>query len=503
MKHKTRFSHFLIIAIVSVFLFSTHSWASGSQEQSSAVRDLLHKNLGETEYKDYFFRDVPISGFGVGTVYQIKTDKLKDSHVDESYQDGLKTEVGTWLNSDVVQTDAEKQSINSTIIREAKSGKHEIATEDKDAVSLKAVVPNIEQIVSLSSEADYSKGVQVSLSATDIVVRKLNLNGLQDAIDNYDLQVSAIGSLLDNKNMVCTGDVELVGYTVAVNVDKTINASLDAQLTSASQKPNPSLNLSIQKSGTGTYSVSSTEAVIAAVLFQKTSTLHLKAPTGSRSIVRLLKVDTVPLPWKVPDGVKEFTVDLVGAGGGGGHTFPNAAAGGGGAGGYVLKHFILKDTDPKSYPFKVGKASYGATDETKMTWFGDKAFLHADGGKDSPSITANNNIYPGYGGAGGAAGGSALADGDIAKPGDTGETIDNSNGSVKPGGKGASTIFGEGGQGGRNQFEGQDADQEHYGSGGGGGAGAEDQNSAAQYKTSSGAPGVIRISYELNYKQSQ
>ncbi len=197
--------------------------------------------------------------------------------------------------------------------------------------------------------------------------------------------------------------------------------------------------------------------------------------------------------WKAPEGVTLIKVEAWGGGGGTGAPANNARRGGGGGGAYSEKAFCV--TPGETYSFVVGTGGAATGGNGGDTYWVDPQTLIAKGGFGASGSSggaggaASDAEYISYGGGNGASSTGSASGGGGGGAGSCGAGI---NASGCTGGGATDEHGGKGGNG--VDSEGRGKNGSNYGGGGGGSWRYGDTGNAG----TTGACGLIRITYVLS-----
>jgi len=245
------------------------------------IRKSLVKAYGQ-DFSAYQFRGTPVGNFGVGTMY---LKELKDPQ---------KNPESNWLvghpDTMFVETVSpeDKQRILKRIFPEGEMGSAKFNQEISTGLSLGAVIPTIQGLLNIGGDVDLTKGVRVTLNASEAINRKMNWTEFKGAIEDGLIQSDIAKHLHRGDFVLGAADIVLMGYTVQVTVDQKANASLHGKLNDAVGKmlgKDASLKVKVSRTEQGTFAVESVNPVIVAVLY--------KDPPPARGS---LLADNVPSP---------------------------------------------------------------------------------------------------------------------------------------------------------------------------------------------------------------
>jgi hypothetical protein len=272
----TKKTVFLIAVLLCINLII--GCASSYQKE---VKKKLKKEIG-VDYPSYTFRSQPVGNFGVGTMYELRVsdkDVVKEG-IDSRW---LKGHSSTWFADGISEDD--KKEIMKKLIITGNTGKFSLSDTITTKLGLEATVP-IKEIVNVGVGIDYKKGVTVTLKADSATDRQLDITAFQSAAKKNKFNSDVQDVIKEGEFIIGAKDVVLNGYSAEIKIDKSINPKLDLALNQAVGKvigADAKMKLSAQLGQDGTYIVSASEPVVAAVLWKtppKSGTVHGIAPVN-------------------------------------------------------------------------------------------------------------------------------------------------------------------------------------------------------------------------------
>lgn len=225
----------------------------------------LKKELGR-DYPSYTFRSQPVGNFGVGTMYSSKVsdEEVITEDIDSRWLLGHPL---TWFDKGISEDD--KKETMEEIIITGKTAKFSLSETISTKLGLEATVP-IKEIVTVGAGIDYKKGLSVTLKADSVTDRQLNLTAFITAAENkFKPEVQKV--ILQREFIIGAKDIVLNGYSAEIKIDKSINPKLDVALNKAIGTTigiDAKMKVSVQYGQNGTYVVSASEPVVAAVLWK-------------------------------------------------------------------------------------------------------------------------------------------------------------------------------------------------------------------------------------------
>jgi hypothetical protein len=219
------------------------------------------------DFDEYVFRASPVGNFGVGTMYA------------RDIEDPGKNPESGWLigHPDTMFEPSvsaqEKAELLARIFPEGSLGSKKLSQTISTGLSLEAVIPNLRGLIDAGGDVDLSKGVSVTLSASEAVNRRMNWTEFVRAIKAGQIK-SEIAKYLNRPGSFVLGaaDIRLEGFKAFLTVDKSVNASLHASLNEAAGKvlgKESSLKVKVSQSEEGAFTVEAVNPVIAAVLWKE------------------------------------------------------------------------------------------------------------------------------------------------------------------------------------------------------------------------------------------
>lgn len=229
------------------------------------IKNKITKELG-VDYKDYVFRAQPVGTFGVGTMYlsHVSDKETIKEGVTERFLVGRPS---TWFADTV--SEEEKKEIMEKMIAKGDTGKFNLSDTISTKLGLDATVP-IKEIVTAGVEVNYKKGISIMLKAESATDRQLDLTVFKKAAnEKFSPEMQEV--IKHGEFIIGAKDVVLNGYSVEVKIDKTINPKLDLALNQAIGMiigKDTRMNVSRPYNQSGTYVITASEPVIAAVLWK-------------------------------------------------------------------------------------------------------------------------------------------------------------------------------------------------------------------------------------------
>jgi hypothetical protein len=257
MKKKT---FFLIAAICCITLL-----IGCATSYQGTVADKFENEFGD--YASYTFRIQPVGNFGVGTMLELRASD-KDVVKEDIDTRWLKGHSSTWFADDISEED--KIETMKKLIITGETGKFSLSETTTKNLGLEAAMP-IKQIISVGAGIDYKKGVTVNLKADSVTDRQLDITTFESAAKSkFKSEVKDV--IKKGDYIIAAKDLVLNGYSAEITIDKSINAGLNAKMNEAlalAAGSDAKIKITAGNSQDGTYVISASEPVIAAVLWKK------------------------------------------------------------------------------------------------------------------------------------------------------------------------------------------------------------------------------------------
>ncbi len=231
--------------------------ASGADYASEMKRAL--RSTFKADYGRYQFFGLPVSNFGVGTMYPAAA-KASDFDVTTA---GLYGDPNTWWIDDL--TTAQKEQLFREAFPGGGTGPIALKFDKKKHFSLDLVFPALAKLLSASGNIDYKNHITVALDFTNADNRRINWSALGD--DTPKIKPSVVKHLQAKDYVITIGDVVLYGYSASLVVDKTLDVGAKAKLLNAWKafSKDTSVAFSYSTGEAGNFSVKATAPVIAAI----------------------------------------------------------------------------------------------------------------------------------------------------------------------------------------------------------------------------------------------
>jgi hypothetical protein len=241
----------------SALLFGPRAFA---QDYSKEMKNMLQSSL-KVDYKAYQFFGIPMSNFGVGTMYPLGS-KSKKFDVKTA---GLYGDPNTWW-MDI--SDAQRDDARKLMFPSGESGTVDLKGKKTKSISLSLVLPALFKVVSGNGSIDWNKTTTVTLTADTAENHIINWTELDEAASTKHIIKEAVAKHIHAKDFVITvGDVVLYGFTAHVAVTKGTDAKIGAQLTEAAAQfgKDSKLNFEYKSNTDGSFDLKSKKPVVVAV----------------------------------------------------------------------------------------------------------------------------------------------------------------------------------------------------------------------------------------------
>jgi hypothetical protein len=249
--------------LLTVFIMFILLTGCNEPNYGDMMRDAFKAALGG-DFNGYQFRSFPVDNFGVFTMY------------DGSY-DPANFLCATWsclgVAPNEVPTDSQALMNVNGNVDPGQGGNISLSTDTQTEIGLNVVVPQILGILNVNASGDWKKHVTVNLNATGghqrfVVAQKLAdyLNGLGD--NDVRKRAYRNGTLT-----VVVSDLIIDSLTATIDLDSSLQATLDAKLSQALQGrtgtvigKDAAVSFKVNSATTGHYEFQTVSSVIVAML---------------------------------------------------------------------------------------------------------------------------------------------------------------------------------------------------------------------------------------------
>ncbi|MEL6949085.1 MAG: hypothetical protein AAGM16_03005 [Pseudomonadota bacterium] len=218
--------------------------------------------LTEDELVGFRFYGQPKSGPGVGSMYYPNALDPKAGRPQ------LLTNPERWFRSDVP---IERQrTVNKRIIFDGINEGFASNTTYSTSSDLGFALPLKGYLASVGFEIEGQRGVTVSFSADKLIAREIVFDELYNEENRRDLKQSISNRLTTKNYVIIDADYYLEGMKIRIDVDESVNPSLNASLAVAPEVIEAgSLKMTMKKVRSGVYELASQSGVVIAVSFGK------------------------------------------------------------------------------------------------------------------------------------------------------------------------------------------------------------------------------------------
>ena len=234
------------------------------QLMANKVREALGKKSN-----GYTFATYPLDNFGLATAYEDKVDPSKEL-------------CATWDCLGVSDDDkvaamsaTEKLKLKVSTVQYADTGEGpalKLSDDEKNSISLKALLPKILQVLSLSFDFSNSKGVTTTLTMGPVTIRTLRRKEMLDRLGSKDAHPLEKAAFDQKKLVLVYSDIVVSSMTIDLKLDASTNADLEAKLEGALQGKvgqvigkDSSLSFKVDRADKGEYSFEINKPMILAV----------------------------------------------------------------------------------------------------------------------------------------------------------------------------------------------------------------------------------------------
>jgi len=235
----------------------------------------------------YTFATYPVDNFGLATAYEDKVDPSKEL-------------CATWdcLGvSDDAKVEAmspeEKLKLKVSAVQYADTGEGpalKLSDDEKNSISVKALLPKILQVLSLSFDFTHSKGVTTTLTMGPVTIRTLRRKEMMDHLNSKDAHPLEKAAFGQKKLVLVYSDIVVSSMTINLKLDASTNADLEAKLGGALQGKvgqvigkDSSLSFKVDRADKGEYSFEINKPMILAVYTKRQPAKGKLGPTRSWS----------------------------------------------------------------------------------------------------------------------------------------------------------------------------------------------------------------------------
>jgi hypothetical protein len=230
------------------------------QDYSKEMKSML-KNSLKVDYKTYQFFGIPMSNFGVGTMYP---EESKGNKFDVKTA-GLYGDPNTWW-TDI--PDTQREAARKLIFPSGESGSVDLKRKKTKSISLSLALPALFKLVTGNGSFNWNKTTTVTLTADTAENHLINWTELDDATSTQHIIKESVAKHIHAKDFVITvGDVVLYGFTAHVAVTKGTDVKVGAQLTGAAAQlgKDSKLDFEYKSNADGSFDLKSKKPVVVAV----------------------------------------------------------------------------------------------------------------------------------------------------------------------------------------------------------------------------------------------
>jgi hypothetical protein len=214
----------------------------------------------------YVFRASPVGNFGVGSVY---VDEMAGGDLAQVESNWFLGSPDTWLASTLPP--AERQRSIERVVSEGTMGTFRLDSTGSRGIQAQV---GIALVAALAGNAglEAQRGVETRLQADEVRQRRLNWAEFQAALRAGQIGREVADIVSKGRFVLAAADIVLTGYRAEIAVDESRAPTLAVHLRTRALLPSRAgvgANLRVAESARGRFVVSSTQPVVAAVLFKR------------------------------------------------------------------------------------------------------------------------------------------------------------------------------------------------------------------------------------------
>jgi hypothetical protein len=257
------------------------------------MKKLMHDTF-KADYSKYQFFEIPMSGFGVGTMYPKAAagDKI------DIKTEGLFGDPRTWWINPA-DSDANGKAADE-IFSSADSATVELKGNKTKSISLSAALPALFKLLTAKGGIEWSKTLQVSLTADSATNHLINWPALDDAVNGVPDQKPPAPKLIKDSVarhihqhdfVITVGDVVLTNFKAHVSIVGKLDANGQGQLDQAvaTFSKDSKVSFDYKSNGDGSFDLIAKKPVVVAVYIGI-------PPAGSLRAAGNVQVDVLKTP---------------------------------------------------------------------------------------------------------------------------------------------------------------------------------------------------------------
>jgi hypothetical protein len=240
-------------------------------QYAESVRNGLIATYGE-QINGYTVYGVPIGNRGVGTIYRCKSKCDSQALPKDLSTFDLVALGNHWIDQGAVPDQKEREQwmtyIFPAAVMPSTNGSSKVTISRNLGIDLSS-------LVEAGGKLDFSKGVATSLTVEAVVKRELVQLGWARAITKKVIAPDLLGYLKAGNILIVTKELELTGYQIKIDVDRSRNAELGAKLDELIAKNPTALKISglkaslqFKRDANGAFVADSRLPVVAAVMLK-------------------------------------------------------------------------------------------------------------------------------------------------------------------------------------------------------------------------------------------
>jgi hypothetical protein len=270
----------------------TGALASGCSVNYGTEMQKTFQATFKDSFKDYQYFGMPVSGYGVGTMYP-KSAKIADFDPTTS---GLYGDPTTWWDKKL--TDNQKAQYFNDLFGDARTGQIALQLSKDTKFDLDVVLPSLYKLLSASSKNSLSKSIKVTLSADGAFNHRINWGIFEQDLRDGLIQDYVKQHYNANDFLITTADIVLINYQATLAFSSSLDTKDQADLTVAWKAFGKDANASFEFSdaNSGTFTVKSKDPVVIATFIGEPPSAglrHAGTPT----------VEPIQLPAEVRDRI--------------------------------------------------------------------------------------------------------------------------------------------------------------------------------------------------------
>jgi hypothetical protein len=264
------------LSLVVILACSSRHFAL-SQDYAKEMKGLVQGTL-KIDYRKYQFFGIPMSGFGVGTMYP---QAVVGGKIDIKTE-GIFGDPRTWWIDGI--DNASRDKLTGTIFSYGDSPTIQLSGKKSRSLSISTALPALYKVLSASGGVDWNKSTTVTLSADKATNHLINWSALDEAVNGEPpktpvIRASVARHFHAQDFVITVGDVVLTNFKAHVAVTRSLSATAKAQLDQAvaAFAKDTKLSFDYKSNGDGSYDLIAKDPVVAAVFIGAPPTGSLRA----------------------------------------------------------------------------------------------------------------------------------------------------------------------------------------------------------------------------------